>query len=77
MINKENLLRMKKVIEDVNKHIKENPSKFVEVNNKNVTNFNSVKVDSEKFDGSEISGDNNNENVSSFNSVGISRRGMH
>ena len=41
LISEKNLLLMEKDIEKVNKHIKENPSKFVEVNNRNVTNFNS------------------------------------
>ena len=43
LASEKNLLLMEKDIENVNKHIKENPSKFVEVNNRNITNFNSVQ----------------------------------
>lgn len=34
---------MEKDIEEVNKYIKENPSKFVEVNHRNLTKFKSVQ----------------------------------
>lgn len=34
---------MEKDIEKVNKYIKENPSKFVEVNHRNLTKFKSVQ----------------------------------